>query len=231
MAEIKHSWFDCDGTLYKETPELQARRMNAILNELQRRTHRSASDLSGEYKQKLRKRGTNTLALKDYGLTPDEARTVYNSVDVLKFIEPDPRLIRMMKQLLDSGVDISVFTNNKRSRLLDIIEKIGLSPDWFKFLMTAEEVEPKPSAEGYREIVRRSEHPPYRLLFVGDREHADIIPAREQGMNTLLVYAREAELEVDGSRGTYHYKRETIYELSDIIAELNAPGARQSLDR
>jgi len=220
MAQVKHVWFDCDGTLYRPSPELEARRDNEIFKELARRTGRPLEVIAGEYPERVREHKTNTVAMSVYGLTPAEARDLYNSVDIVKYIDRDARLIETVRSILEQRILASIFTNNKRSKLLAILEKLGLHPDWFKFLMTAEEVAPKPSGEGYKEMIRRSECDPTDIIYVGDREEAEIMPARKEGMNTMHAWAKKTEVSVDDAHRTYHFKRLTVYEVNPVIAAI-----------
>ncbi|HLF54753.1 MAG TPA: HAD family hydrolase [Candidatus Nanoarchaeia archaeon] len=221
---ISHVWFDCDDTMYVQPPELKAEIRRTICTEIALRTSRSLEEITQEYPARLHEFRTNTLAMGSYGIPKPEAQEIYNRPDIPSYVKPDPRLADMIKQIKDLGILVSVFTNNKRSTLIGILRNLGLNIDDFRRLMTAEEVEPKPSEEGYKEIVECSDVALRELMFVGDRMEADIIPARKHGMNTFLIKRDESSHSFDPSTRTHHYVRGSVYEVIDAVREINDSG-------
>lgn len=218
---ISHVWFDCDDTLYIQPPELKAEIRRTICTEIALRTSRSLEEITQEYPARLHEFRTNTLAMGSYGIPEDDAREIYNRPDIPSFVRSDPRLAHTVQQIKDMGILVSVFTNNRRSTLIGILRNLGLDIDAFRRLMTAEEVEPKPSEEGYKEIVECSDVALNELMFVGDRMEADIIPARKHGMNTFLIKKGESIHSFDPSTRTHHYVRGSVYEVIDVVREIN----------
>jgi len=46
---------------------------------------------------------------------------------------------------------------------------------------------PKPKKECFLEIIKVSNIPPNEILYIGDREKVDIIPAKNVGIKTVLL--------------------------------------------
>ncbi len=218
---VRHVWFDCDDTLYIQPPELKAEIRRTICTEIALRTGRHLEDIMQEYPARLHEFRTNTLAMGSYGIPEGDAREIYNRSDIPSFVRPDPKLAHTVQQIKDLGILVSVFTNNRRSTLIGILRNLGLDIDAFRRLMTAEEVEPKPSEDGYKEIVECSDIALNELMFVGDRVEADIVPARKHGMNTFLIKRGESSNIFDSSTRTFHYVRESVYEVIDALHEIN----------
>ena len=230
MAKIKHVSFDCDGTLYIQPPELEEKIDNAIYAELAKVTGKPVSVIRDEYKKKLKTRGTNTKVMTDYGLTPDRAREIYNSPNIAQYVKPDPLLGEALVYLKNRDISLSVFTNNKPETLNAILERLQVDKNWFTFVLTGEDIsKPKPSFEGYAELIQRTGYAPNEIMFVGDRVLADIVPSEQSGMHTLLVRAKESNVHYNKERGTYHFTRPSIYQLPEVIAELN--GLLESQDK
>jgi len=223
MERVRSVWLDCDGTLYRIDEYLEAHRDNAIYGEISTRTGRRVEDIAKEYPVKLKEFKSNTNTLKSYGFTESEARDVYNSFNIIEHIEKkNDDLVMMIESILNQNITVNIFTNNKRSVLLDIMKKLELHTDLFSNLMTAEEVAPKPSTEGYKKIIARSECSPNEIIYVGDRHDAEIVPAQKEGLNTVLVWSENpSSVKFDQGNLTYHFQKKTIYEVTSVIAELS----------
>lgn len=232
---IKHIWFDCDGTLYASPKALEDTITQNIIDELHKRTGRQSEQLLFDFQFAVERIGSKTGAMGQFGIPAEEAIGIINRVNYADFVQFDARLGITLFDLRQQNINLSIFTNNKRPTLNAILAKLQLDDDWFHYLMCPPEVKPKPDDEGYGKIIVRCMNEmnqnPEELLFVGDREKADIEPARKYGMNTLLVWAKDSAKFVDDARRTYHFKKRTIYELTDVIAELNAPEPAPYKDR
>lgn len=232
MAPVKHVWFDCDGTLYKSDKYLEAHRENAIYSELARLTQIKVETIAQEYPGRLKEFKSNTNAIKSYSFTESQARDIYNAFDITKTLEKDEGLIKTIDDIKKQDISVSIFTNNKRSTLFAILKKLELHTDWFANLMTAEEVAPKPSIEGYKKIIVRSECNPNEIIYVGDREDAEISPAKKEGLNTALVWDENPSAVVfDQNSRTYHFQKKTVYEVTNIIVELSDLVRQQNMGR
>lgn len=232
---IKHIWFDCDGTLYPSPKELDDRVEKEILDELKIRKKLSLEQLRCDYKSALKKEGSKTRALGLFGISQEEAINIINRVKHADYVQTDPKLAVTLYDLKQQHLYLSIFTNNKRPILTEVLQKLELKDDLFYYQLTGSEVRSKPDEEGYQRIVARCktelDQNPDELLFVGDRETTDLDPARNYGMNTLLVCSPESARFVDDFRRTYHFKKRTIYEIADVIAELNGPAQQPNRDQ
>lgn len=214
---IKHICFDCDGTLYVSTPELIRNTDDLITKQLSEKLKIPQTDLMEDYLNRLKIHKTKTGTIVSYGMTEEQARDVINKFDIASFINPDPELVKMVHKLKSEDLTLSIFTNNKKATLESILRKIGLSSADFDFRVTAEQVPPKPSIEGYLYVVRESNYLASNILFVGDRLEADIEPARTVGMHTVQVRCPEKLINFDEKKGTYHFKRDDVYQVPFVV--------------
>jgi len=214
---IKHVCFDCDGTLYKDTLGLVQATQNVVSDYLSKKLEIPQTDVMNEYLNRVKKYKTKTRAITSYGFSEEQARDIINQVDIASFVNEDEKLVSMLSGLKTDKIAISIFTNNKKSTLEKILEKLGLSDLGFDFTVTAENVPPKPSIEGYLYVIKKSKVSAYETLFVGDRLEADIEPAREVGMHTLQVGSSKNSIDYDEKKKTYHFKRENVYKVPPVI--------------
>ena len=219
MPSILHAWFDCDGTLYEQPPELLQQIDSSICEGIAKKTRKSLEEITRDYKRRRGQRQTKLHIITSYGFSKEQAYEMYDGVLPQDFIEADPRLGETFVELLGNGVAVSIFSNSRRSKLYGILAKLGLNIDWFTFLMTGEEVPAKPAIDGYLQIIERSRCSPGAILFAGDNERADIVPARNVGMNTFFL-SPESSMSIDEANKTYHFKRNKIYEIVGAIREI-----------
>lgn len=214
---IKHVCFDCDGTLYEDTSGIVQATREVILEYLSKKLEIPQTDLMQEFLNRVKKYKTKTKAITSYGFSEEDARDIINRIDIASFVQHDSKLVEMLSGLKTDKISISIFTNNKKQTLDKILEKLGLSELGFNFTVTAENVPPKPSIEGYLYVIKQSKVLPFETLFVGDRLEADIEPAREAGMHTLQVSSPKNAIDYDDKKKTYHFKRENVYEVPSVI--------------
>lgn len=219
MTSILHAWFDCDGTLYKQPAELIQLTDSAICKGISDRTGKSLEEITGEYGRMRSSNLTKIQIITRYGFSKEEAYGLYDSVLPEKYIQEDSRLREEIICILKQDIPVSIFTNSRRSKLYGILDKLGLGLDWFTYLLTGEEVPAKPDIEGYLRIIERSRCSPRAILFTGDNEIADTLPARNVGMNTLLL-GQEPSVIADEVNKTYHFRRKTVYEVSGVLKEI-----------
>lgn len=218
---IVHVWTDSDGTLYRQPDELRVLIEEKICVTLAQRFKKHIDLVTKEYCARREEKGSNTAALISYGFSEKEARELYNSVSVFPYVKKDERLASIVMGLWEKNIDLSIFTNSKRSKLLGILERLGVDTDLFRFLMTAEEVASKPSVEGFREILTRSKCDPSNILYVGNSFKADIVPATQMGMNTLLIGAEASAPGFNEFHRTVHYSSGSIHGLEQVVKDLN----------
>ena len=89
--------------------------------------------------------------------------------------------------------------SNSRENIKRKLELIGLSSERFEFIITSVEVGfNKPHSKIFEQLINQSKLKPSEIIYVGDREIVDIIPAKKLGIRTCLVggISKEADLSV-----------------------------------
>lgn len=106
------------------------------------------------------------------------------------FLKRDEKLIALFKKLRD----FRHFTlaNGTISRHKETLAVLGLPVETFEEMVTSEVVGvTKPHPDGFVYILKKTGLHPAQHLMIGDREQVDIVPAKQLGMKTCLVWSKK----------------------------------------
>jgi len=151
----------------------------------------------GEALRMLRKaKGRALTTSASLGLLGINRREFYERlsriVDPARHIKPNPLIYEMLMRIKARGVKLALHTNAGRPLALKVLSALGLSPHLFDFIITGDEVEPKPSPRGYEYIVLAAGCRPEACIYVGDRAIAELRTAKMMGMLTVKVGGRDS---------------------------------------
>lgn len=90
----------------------------------------------------------------------------------------DDRALLLMKELRETGFNVTFLSNNKEPRVAMFNEKIGA-----KYIYSAG----KPKAAGYLKAAENMECAPENTIFVGDQLFTDVWGANNAGIRSFLV--------------------------------------------
>lgn len=191
---IKHVWFDLDGTLTIHTPEF-----HKAHNDLKYKTYAEAvgkpitKELEQEYETLYKKFGSNSTVFRSLGLPSDYWQQYFNTLDEVKFYKPEPQVYETLRKLKEI-VPISIFTNVKPEKNLRTLSAIGIKLEWFDNILTGDDIkERKPALDGFYAMIEKSKLRPEQILYVGDRIDVDIKPAKLAGIKTCLIWKKSDE--------------------------------------
>jgi HAD superfamily hydrolase (TIGR01549 family) len=188
MKIIRCLVWDIDGTLYKSTTDL----LEAIRHETYRRI---ALDLNISY-EKAREKFLNlyaelggaTATILKLGLDRRLIQDAVDAVDKTRYLKRDQQLLDMFEDPLKNFTHVIV-TNTSRRGTMRTLEILGLSPDLFRGIVTADDVvRSKPDVEPFEKALEITGHPAIEHVSIGDRDKVDILPAKALGMRTIFVW-------------------------------------------
>lgn len=191
---IKEVWFDTAGTLYKETPAFDKALTEYIYQELGTVTGETDrgklktlhDDLYGRYH-------SNSAVFQSLGMPADYWQQKFEEFNPTGLLRPDPEITETLRQLKDL-VPISVFTNLRMAKLDDLLQHLGIPAAFFTHKLSAADLgRPKPDPAGFRKMVELSGVAASEVLYVGDKVNKDILPAKQAGMQTCLLWAESPE--------------------------------------
>jgi len=197
---IKHIWFDLAGTLYRENSDLKA-----VIREHAYNVYRSHTGISGkeEVQQKFddlyNTHGSYSASFRSLGNPDDFWQKEVSDFHWEDYFAGDEEVVQTLKEL-SRKVPISLFTNFKRPQIDELFRYLSIPQEYFTFILSGDDVAArKPSPDGFHLMIQKSKLPANQLLYVGDREFVDIIPAHAVGMQTCLVYGKGVKTSADYS--------------------------------
>jgi putative hydrolase of the HAD superfamily len=192
--DIKHVWFDLDGTLTVQTPEFHKVHDDLRYDTFAEATGKTRSEkLEQEYEDLYKKHGSNSAVFRSLGLPSDYWSLRAQTMDPDSFYEPVPAVYETLNKLM-AIVPVSLFTNSKPGSVSEKLKVINIDEGWFTYIINGDDVqERKPALDGFKLMVQKSGLPAVSLLFVGDRVDVDIKPAKAVGMQTCLVWSSSEE--------------------------------------
>ena len=213
MAEknIEFIIFDVDGTLYyfNDNFKSMVKRMQFT------KAKRLDPDLKEEdYFEIYEKLNSHSQTFKKLGLDYKESLKVYHSLEYSKILEKDPELADLLHFIrFEKNIPQALLTTAPSVCVDRVLDVLGVDPRLFEIIITSdtEGVKPKPDTSGLKKIIYFSGVQPGKILTVGDREEVDIIPAKELGLQTALVWnIKEQETSAD-------YSFKNVYSIRDLI--------------
>jgi|SRR5665213_1236785 len=192
FGAVKAIFFDIADTLYSN--EAMEAAYPAKLVELLAKTrnisHDEAKALLKETSEKLKgtvKHLTKVRTMAELGYDRAQVHEAFCKVDPAEFLSADKELNPVMEKL-SKRYKLGIISNFKRSHVLEVLDALGLSAEWFPLLITEDIVkEIKPDHEPFLKAIELSGYTPGECLYVGDSPTKDMQPAKEVGMVTILV--------------------------------------------
>jgi HAD superfamily hydrolase (TIGR01549 family) len=188
-ASIKHVWFDFSDTIGKINRD--------IYNEILYSSYAKAvgkevnEKLKEEYAQEFQKYKSNSAVFSSLGLPAGHLADCMSVVEPNKLYTLTDENIPSVIQALKIKVPVSIFSNNK----LDVIlPALGIDLSWFTFILGPNDVKnPKPALDGFKKMIERSQVQPNEILYVGDDVHKDLLPAKQVGILTGILWKQSDE--------------------------------------
>ncbi|MDP3741842.1 MAG: HAD family hydrolase [Candidatus Micrarchaeota archaeon] len=196
---IKHVCWDLDGTLYRPTPQLE-KELNALRLKLyaELTNKRENSETWQEYQTLYAELNSHSAIFASLGKPKEYWHSHRNKLKVTTYLESEKRTVEMFKEFSKLNVTHGIFTDNMLVETKKILATMKIPLSIFKYILTIEQVgRPKPSLGGFRKVVELSKVKAEEILFVGDRVYTDLVPAKQLGMQTALVWSDEKYPEAD----------------------------------
>jgi HAD superfamily hydrolase (TIGR01549 family) len=186
---IRHTWFDLNGTLAIENADYRAALDQLTYEAYALATGSSVSDtMIREYNEAYIRYGSKTAVFAALGMSADYWPKYFAQLDELRYLTPNDDVTSALLSLSEC-MPISLMSNTRRARTEAILAAVQIPVSIFTNVLTGERIpRPKPAPDGFKLIVEISGIPADQILFVGDREKADIEPAKSVGMITAFAW-------------------------------------------
>ena len=195
MSLIKLIIFDLDGVLI-ETKHLHFKALNQALGEYAFSWAEHLAVYDGlTTKQKLK------LISEKKGLPVERHNEIWKTKQLITFemlrdIEPDPRLQSIMSELSKAGYKMGLCTNSIRKTAITVLAKLGLA-EYMDFILSGEDViNPKPHPEIYWTAISKMSVLPEETMIVEDSPYGLLAASRSKS----YIFRVKNPLEVQHSK-------------------------------
>ena len=179
--------FDLDGTLYNST-EYSQKMEEEIAKFVSAEIHTNYGDAKRILEECRKKLGTLTKSLES--LEIDRARFFMRMaarIEPSQYIPKDPTILATITSLREQGFKVGLVSNSGRPLVDKVLRALQLDESTFDVTVTSSDVRPKPSAEPFLLALKLLRCRPESAIYVGDRDEAELRPAKELGIRTILL--------------------------------------------
>ncbi len=186
---IKHIWWDLDDTLYSYNKEYHHKKNEALVRRYADLKKIDINDANNQYKNDIERYGSSSKLFREvFGFDNLYSQSILNTVNRMEFIKYDPSTIHVVNYLNTISVSQSIISNSTYDQIETTLEILKLNRNSFVNIISSSfEGFPKPSIDCFLKIIQISLLNPSEILYIGDREKVDIIPATQVGLKTCLV--------------------------------------------
>lgn len=188
---IKLVGFDLDQTLYEESPETHLAYREALYRMLGEHLGVSSDEAQRLFIEGYEKLASGTETVRALGIKDPEkfSALVSNAANQHLFLKRDQKLIELFRYLKGRYLLFLITAGGEKSSYQKL-ERLGLSPenDFIYKIFGDSEHGGKTIGRGFMRILDLSGRNPEEHLYVGDREAADILPAKKAGMRTAMTW-------------------------------------------
>ncbi len=185
---ITNIWFDLEGTLLKNPAYDAAVEDFAFQLYLQETGKQRTLETKKEFDALLKHHGRKSLIFVALGKSKKfYAEAFATQFPFQKYVTEDTDVQAVISLLKQKNIDVGVYTSLPKDPLVKIIGLLGLDPNDFTLLSADDITKAKPDPEGFEKIVQLCSVPSEQIIFVGDNEQKDILPAKSVGMKTIFV--------------------------------------------
>jgi len=186
--EIKAIGFDLDNTLYVSTPQIQGLIQHNIITMAAQHLNRDYDSVKTEYDRQFLITQSGSSSLKALGIVEasELVQTALERTDIASALNRDDRLISMMDRL-SSRYQLFLITGSSQDEASNKFKAIGLNPCVFDMKLYNDSKYSRKDGAAFDYISQKLSVPLENMIFVGDREKVDIIPALNKGLYTAMV--------------------------------------------
>lgn len=183
--------WDLDGTLYPSSQKLrdyiEEQRITAVAKHLNLSEQTAEKQFQTVYRQlNSHTRSMNALGLNGH----DFFINLWRKINLKNFVRPHPQLIQLFTKVIQTGKFRHVLLTNANTEqsAAKKLKEIGLSPEFFDqiFAPTVSGYS-KPEPEAFTPLWEKTGIEKQKIVYVGDRERTDILPAKQLGLRTIKV--------------------------------------------
>ncbi len=188
MKKTTHIWFDLEGTLLKNPRYDAAVEDFAYQLYLQETGKPRILETKKEFDALLKQHVRKSLIFVSLGKSKKYyAEAFATQFPFQNYVSQDTEVQAVISFLKQKNIGLGVYTSLPRDPLVKILALLGLDFADFTLLSGDDVTKAKPDPEGFEKIVQLCSVPAEKIIFVGDSEQKEIIPAKGVGLKTIFV--------------------------------------------
>jgi len=217
---VKVIFFDTSDTLY-HNPEFEGAQKKQPIKQLSEAKNISvdeAKELFSKTKEKLKHTTghvTKVAVMMELGISRIEMQEYLSLVDAKEFLSSDEKLNQTISNLR-KNYELGIITNILKKFVLNILDVLEINEELFSYFVSVDNTSmSKPNDEPFQKAIKLSNVAADECVYVGDSLTKDIIPAKKNGMKTILIskdITNDSHIDV---------RIDSIYEIEDGLKKLN----------
>jgi putative hydrolase of the HAD superfamily len=191
---IQRIFFDIDDTLFPTSEFAELARKNAIRAMIEQGINESPEHLYVLLMKIFEKKGSNypkafnelcaQLKIKRPSRFIAAAVAAYHNTK--SSILPYPEVPILLLKLRERGYTLYIASNGDSVKQWDKLIRMGIEL-YFDDVFVSEEIGKEKSKHFFQHILKQLKAKPDECMMVGDREDADILPAKKAGLKTVRI--------------------------------------------
>jgi len=190
LKNIKLIAWDLDGTLYPPMPIITNQIDQARFTTMAKHLQISFNEAKTKFRSMYARLHGTARVFNELGIDGEQFFiNFWKDFDLSKYIEPDPKLLKFFKQVQNRGIKHALLTNsNTNQSVQEKLTAVGLSSNLFVAIFTSSLTGiHKPMPEAFIQLWKQTSFEIDQIVYVGDKENTDIIPAKKLGLKTVKM--------------------------------------------
>jgi FMN phosphatase YigB (HAD superfamily) len=210
INKIKAVGFDLDNTLYYKTPEIDNLIQDYICEQIAIVLKKDYTEVRLQFTSNYVKTQSGSISLKLLGIKNGKelVQKAIEYADVSSVLKKDEKLVSMLMDL-KSTYNTFLITSSPENAAIKKISALGIEKDIFDPRLYGESIYLRDDGSAFRHIAKYLKLSLEEIMFVGDREKTDIIPAKVLGITTAIVNNKSEHAD---------YNLTDIYQLKEILS-------------
>lgn len=212
MKEILAIGFDLDNTLYIQDAEVDAVIQRNISEQVAQELSLDPQKTAQAYLDFYRITQSASTSVQKLGVkSPVRAKeivqTALETANIAEKLKIDVQLVSMLERL-SKNAKLFLITGSRENLAMGKLHALGLKKNIFSAAIYAESSLRRENGTAF-EYIRDTLGVPYQnMVFIGDRESVDIVPANNLGIKTIMV---------NGTSKFATHNLSSIYQLEAIL--------------
>lgn len=200
-SNIKVIGFDLDQTLYPKSSFIDEAIQIYIYHKISE--HKDVSLAEAEkmfkdlYKEGRGLGGSTTLKMLGVPNHRDIVQEALERADIDQYLVPDQETLAILQRLKAKYQNIDILTGSNRANADKKLGKLGMNNALFTHILTNDDGS-KPNGDLYKQwLTLYPDLSPENFLYIGDRPRSDYEVPKSLGIDSVLVYCKKQDPEID----------------------------------